>query len=430
MAPRDQSPPGEFLKGVFAAALAAADPPRALAGHIPPAVPGRTVLAGAGKAAAAMAHAFEKMWPGPLEGIVLTRYGHALPGERVEILEASHPVPDDAGERAARRILDLARSLGPDDQLVFLASGGGSALLTLPAPGLTLADKQAVTRALLRCGATIGEINTVRKHLSSIKGGRLAAAAAPAGIVTLAISDVPGDDPAVIASGPTVPDATTFADARAVLAKYRIDEPAAVVEHLMAAVEETPKPGDPIFRRSRFELIASPQDSLKAAAAEALRRKVTPIVLSDRIEGEARDVALVHAAIARQLRAGEFRVGDRVVRPPAVLLSGGETTVNVRGKGRGGRNVEFLLALTVALDGAHGIAALACDTDGIDGTEDNAGAISYPDSIARAAASEIRAAAALADNDGYGFFAALGDLVVTGPTLTNVNDFRAILVTA
>jgi glycerate 2-kinase len=430
VAPRDQSPPGEFLKAMFAAALAAADPSRALAGHIPPAVSGRTVLAGAGKAAAAMAHAFEKMWPGPLEGVVLTRYGHALPCERVEILEASHPVPDDAGERAARRILDLARSLGPDDQLVFLASGGGSALLTLPAPGLTLADKQAVTRALLRCGATIGEINTVRKHLSAIKGGRLAAAAAPAGIVTLAISDVPGDDPAVIASGPTVPDATTFADARGVLAKYRIDEPVGVVEHLAAAAEETPKPGDPIFRRARFELIASPQDSLKAAAAEALRRKVTPIVLSDRIEGEARDVALVHAAIARQLRAGEFRVGNRAVRPPAVLLSGGETTVTVRGTGRGGRNVEFLLALTVALDGADGIAALACDTDGIDGTEDNAGAIAYPDSIARAAASGIRPAAALADNDGYGFFAALGDLVVTGPTLTNVNDFRAILVTA
>jgi glycerate 2-kinase len=430
VAPRDQSPPGEFLKAMFAAALAAADPSRALAGHIPPAVSGRTVLAGAGKAAAAMAHAFEKMWPGPLEGVVLTRYGHALPCERVEILEASHPVPDDAGERAARRILDLARSLGPDDQLVFLASGGGSALLTLPAPGLTLADKQAVTRALLRCGATIGEINTVRKHLSAIKGGRLAAAAAPAGIVTLAISDVPGDDPAVIASGPTVPDATTFADARGVLAKYRIDEPSGVVEHLAAAAEETPKPGNPIFRRARFELIASPQDSLKAAAAEALRRKVTPIVLSDRIEGEARDVALVHAAIARQLRAGEFRVGNRAVRPPAVLLSGGETTVTVRGTGRGGRNVEFLLALTVALDGADGIAALACDTDGIDGTEDNAGAIAYPDSIARAAASGIRPAAALADNDGYGFFAALGDLVVTGPTLTNVNDFRAILVTA
>ncbi len=260
MARCDQTPPGEFLRALFDAALAAADPRRALAGHIPPAVAGRTVLAGAGKAAAAMAHAFEACWPGPLEGLVLTRYGHALPRDRVEILEASHPVPDDAGLYAARRILALAESLGPDDQLVFLASGGGSALLALPALGLTLADKQAVTRSLLRSGATIAEINTVRKHLSAIKGGRLAAAAAPASIVTLAISDVPGDDPAVIASGPTVPDATTYADARAVLAKYGIDKPAAVVEHLAAGRDETPKPGDPIFRRARFELVASPQE--------------------------------------------------------------------------------------------------------------------------------------------------------------------------
>ena len=430
MATRDQSPPGDFLKALFAAALAAAEPRRALAGHIPPAVKGRTLLVGAGKAAAAMAHAFEALWPGPLEGVVLTRYGHALPCDRIDILEASHPVPDAAGERAARRILDLAHGLGRDDQLVFLVSGGGSALLALPAPGLTLADKQAVTRALLRSGATIGEINTVRKHLSAIKGGRLAAAAAPARVVTLAISDVPGDDPGVIASGPTVPDASTFAAARAVLAKYDIEEPTAVLAHLAAAADETPKPGNPLFKRARFELIASPQDSLKAAAAEALRRNVTPIVLSDRIEGEARDVALVHAAIAQQLRAGEFRVGDRAVPLPAVLLSGGETSVTVKGKGRGGRNAEFLLALTVALDGADGISALACDTDGIDGTEDNAGAISYPDSITRAAKSGVSAAAALADNDGYGFFAALGDLVSTGPTLTNVNDFRAILVTA
>ncbi len=372
------------------------------------------------------------MWPGPLEGVVLTRYGHALPCERIEILEASHPVPDDAGERAARRILDLARGLGPDDQLVFLASGGGSALLALPAPGLTLADKQAVTRALLRSGATIGEINTVRKHLSAIKGGRLAAAAAPARRRHLGdfrrARRRPGGDR-------LGPDGARRDDV------CRCAGGAREIPHRRAArrlsstsrrrPSETPKPGDPIFRRARFELIASPQDSLKAAAAEALRRNVTPIVLSDRIEGEARDVALVHAAIARQLRAGEFRVGDRAVRPPAVLLSGGETTVTVRGKGRGGRNVEFLLALTVALDGADGIAALACDTDGIDGTEDNAGR----DSLSRTASRGPRRAAsvptaALADNDGYGFFAALGDLVVTGPTLTNVNDFRAILVTA
>jgi glycerate 2-kinase len=426
---RDRLPPGELLRALFDAALAAAEPRKALIDHMPEPVAGRTVVIGAGKAAAAMAHAFEALWPGPLEGLVLTRYDHATLCERIEILEASHPVPDDAGERAARRMLALAQDLGPDDQLVFLASGGGSALLSLPAPGLSLADKQHVTRALLHSGAAIGEINTVRKHISAIKGGRLAAAAAPARVVTLAISDVPGDDPAVIASGPTVPDPTTFADARAVLAKYRITEPAAVIRHLAVAAEETPKPGDPIFRNARFELIASPQASLGAAAAAALRQSVTPIVLSDRIEGEAREVARVHAAIALQLRAGEFRVGAEAIRPPAVLLSGGETTVTVGGNGRGGRNAEFLLALAVALDGAEGIWALACDTDGIDGTEDNAGAILYPDSISRAAPCGISAKAALADNDGHGFFAALGDLVVTGPTLTNVNDFRAILVT-
>jgi glycerate 2-kinase len=425
---RDDLAAGKILRALFDAALAAANPDRALSDRVPAAVRGRTVVVGAGKAAAAMARAFETRWQGALEGLVLTRYGHAVSCDRIEVLEASHPVPDAAGVLAARRILDLARGLGPDDQLVFLASGGGSALLALPAPGLTLADKQAVTRALLRSGATITEINTVRKHLSAIKGGRLAAAAAPARVVTLAISDVPGDDPAVIASGPTVPDATTFADARAVLAKYGIGEPAAVMAHLAAQADETPKPDDPIFAQVRFELIASAQSSLRAAADAALRQNITPIVLSDRIEGEAREVAFVHAAIARQLRAGEFRVGDQALSPPAVLLSGGETTVTVRGKGRGGRNVEFLLALAVSLDGAERISALACDTDGIDGTEDNAGAILYPKSIARAAAVGIKAKAALADNDGYGFFAALGDLVVTGPTLTNVNDFRAILV--
>jgi len=419
-----------FLRALFDAALTAADPARAIGAHLPQAVGGRTVVVGAGKASAAMARAFELAWPGRLEGLVVTRRGHAVPCERIEIVEASHPVPDPAGEAAARRILDLARGLGPADQLVCLASGGGSALLTLPAPGLTLADKQAMTRALLRCGATIGEINAVRKHLSAIKGGRLAAAAAPALVVTLAISDVPGDDPAVIASGPTVPDPTSFADARAVLAKYRIAEPAAIIAHLAAAAEETPKPGDPPFARTRFALIASPQQALSAAADAALARHVTPIVLSDRIEGEARDVAAVHAAIALQVAAGQFRVGETVVKAPAVLLSGGETTVTVRGAGRGGRNSEFLLALAAALDGAPGIAALACDTDGIDGTEDNAGAIIYPDTIARAASQGVAIGEAMAQNDGYGFFAALGDLVTTGPTLTNVNDFRAILVGA
>jgi hydroxypyruvate reductase len=435
----DHAAARELLRALFDAALAAADPARAVPPYVPAPVRGRTVVVGAGKASAAMARAFEKAWPtskqpGPLDGLVVTRRSHAVPCERIRIVEASHPVPDRAGEQAARDILDLARRLGPDDQLVCLMSGGGSALLALPAPGLTLADKQAVTRTLLRSGATIGEINTVRKHLSAIKGGRLAAAAAPARVVTLAISDVPGDDPAVIGSGPTVPDPTSFADARAVLAKYGIDEPAAVIAHLTAAADETPKPADPVFANTRYELIASPQQALTAAAEAALARHVTPVVLSDRIEGEARDVAAMHAAIAVQLRAGQFRVGSDIVAPPAVLLSGGETTVTVRGNGRGGRNSEFLLALAAVLakdpGGAERIAALACDTDGIDGTEDNAGAIVYPNTLARAASRGIAIKQAIAENDAYGFFAALGDLVVTGPTLTNVNDFRAILVLA
>ncbi len=436
MDPRDRVAPEDstrkFLRALFNAALAAADPYKAIAPALPATVPGRTVVVGAGKASAAMARAFEQLWPGKLEGLVVTRRGHAVPCERIAIVEASHPVPDAAGQESARRILDLARGLGPDDQLVFLVSGGGSALLALPAPGLTLEDKQAVTRALLRSGATIGEINTVRKHLSAIKGGRLAAAVAlgkpRARVVTLAISDVPGDDPAVIASGPTVPDPSTFADARAVLAKYRIDEPEAVIAHLQAAEDETPKPGDPVFADARYTLIASPQQALAAAADAAQAAGVTPIVLSDRIEGEARDIGLMHAAIAVQLREGRLRVGARSVKLPAVLLSGGETTVTVRGPGRGGRNSEFLLSLAAALNGAPGIAAIACDTDGIDGTEDNAGAILLPDSIARAATRGVAIKTAMAENDAWGFFDALGDLVVTGPTLTNVNDFRAILV--
>jgi glycerate 2-kinase len=418
----------EILGGLFGAALGAADPARAVAAHMPAPVAGRTVVVGAGKASAAMARAFEANWPGPLEGLVVTRRGHAVACERLEIVEASHPVPGPAGEAAARRILQLASGLGARDQLVCLISGGGSALLALPAPGLTLADKQDVTRALLASGATIGEINAVRKHLSAIKGGRLAAAASPARVVTLAISDVPGDDPAVIASGPTVPDSTTFAEARAVLAKYRINRPTAVLAHLQAATEETPKPGDRLFDNTEFALIASPQQALAAAADAAEVRGITPIVLSDRIEGEARDVAAVHAAIALQVSAGRFRVSGTAVAPPCVLLSGGETTVTVRQGGRGGRNSEFLLALALHLGSAPGIAALACDTDGIDGTEDNAGAIVYPDTLSRAAAREIAINEALAQHDSYGFFAATGDLVVTGPTLTNVNDFRAILV--
>jgi glycerate 2-kinase len=425
---RDRIAPGALLRSLFDAALETAAPHVALAGRLPPPVKGRTIVIGAGKASAAMARAFEEAWDGELSGLVVTRRGHAVPCGRIEIVEASHPVPDASGEDAARRILRLAEGLGPDDQLVCLISGGGSALLALPAPGLTLADKQAVTRALLRSGAPIGEINTVRKHLSAIKGGRLAAAAYPARVVTLAISDVPGDDPAVIASGPTVPDPSTFADARAVLDKYGIREPAAVMAHLAAAAYETPKPRDRIFANTRYELVASPQRALATAADQAGASGITGIVLSDRIEGEARDVALVHAALAQQLRAGQFRIGDKTIGLPAVLLSGGETTVTVRGDGRGGRNTEFLLALTAALAGTPGIAAIACDTDGIDGTEDNAGAIVYPDTIKRAEAAGVSLKEALARNDGYGFFAALGDLVVTGPTLTNVNDFRAVLV--
>ncbi|MGH7124853.1 MAG: glycerate kinase type-2 family protein, partial [Stellaceae bacterium] len=326
-------------------------------------------------------------------------------------------------------ILELVKGLNADDLVLYLASGGGSALLTLPAPGLSLEDKRAVTRALLTSGATISEMNCLRKHLSAIKGGRLGAAAAPARVVTLAISDVPGDDPAVIASGPTVPDPTTFGDARAILAKYRIEPPPAVAARLAAGEDETPKPGDPRLAGAEFHLIATPQGALEAAAAAARDAGVTPVILGDAIEGEAKDVALVHAGIARQAAAGRLIVGERALTLPLVLLSGGETTVTVLGKGRGGRNAEFLLALAVALEGTSGIHAIACDTDGIDGTEDNAGAVMGPDSFTRASQVHVSLKAKLAENDAYGAFAALCDLVVTGPTRTNVNDFRAILIT-
>ena len=421
--------PPSLLRAMFDAAVAAADP-AAVAAHLPPRPRGRTVAVGAGKAAAAMARAVEHAWPdAPLDGLVITRYGHggAPPrppaGGRVAVVEAAHPVPDRAGREAARAILDKAAGLGADDLLLCLISGGGSALLTLPAPGITLADKQAVTGALLRSGATISEMNCVRKHLSAIKGGRLAAAAWPARVETLAISDVPGDDPATIASGPAVADPTTFAAARAVLEKYAIAPPPAVAAHLAAAESETPKPGDPRLARGRTTLVATPQAALAAAAAVAREAGFAPLILSDAIEGEARDVALVHAAIARQIaRRGQ------PAPAPCVLLSGGETTVTVSGSGRGGRNAEFLLALAAALDGLAGVHAVAGDTDGIDGSEDNAGAFVAPDTLARAARAGIDAHAHLANNDAYGFFAALGDLLVTGPTLTNVNDFRAVLV--
>jgi hydroxypyruvate reductase len=386
-------------------------------------------VVGAGKAAAAMARAVEDSWPHaeghPLAGLVVTRYGHAVPCRRIEVVEAAHPVPDQAGLDAARRILQMVWGLGRDDLVLCLISGGGSALLSLPAAGITLEEKQAVNKALLRSGAAIDEMNCLRKHLSAIKGGRLAAAAAPARVVSLLISDVPGDDPAVIASGPTVPDPTTFADALAILEKYRIEAPASVRKHLEAAAEETPKPGDPRLARCEVHLVARPQDALEAAAAAARAAGVTPVILGDSIEGEAREVAQVMAGIARQVA----RFGQPAAAP-CVLLSGGETTVTLRGKGRGGRNAEFLLALTIALQGAPGIHAIACDTDGIDGSEDNAGALSGPESLARAAAAGLDAKAMLADNDGYGFFAGLGDLVVTGPTRTNVNDFRAVLITS
>ncbi|WP_193370308.1 glycerate kinase type-2 family protein [Pelagibius marinus] len=421
--------PGAFLRRLFDAALNAADPAQAVPRFLPPRPKGRTLVVGAGKAAGAMARAVEDHWSGDLEGLVVTRYGHAVACQRIEVVEAAHPVPDEAGLDAAKRILEKVQGLGPDDLVLCLISGGGSALLSLPAEGISLEEKQAVNKALLRSGAAIDEMNCLRKHLSAIKGGRLAAAAAPAKVVSLLISDVPGDDPAVIASGPTVPDPTSFADALAILDKYGIDAPAAVRAHLEAGAEETPKPGDPRLANCETHLIARPQDSLEAAAALARQEGVTPVILGDSIEGEAREVAQVMAGIARQ--AARF---GQPAEPPCVLLSGGETTVTLRGQGRGGRNAEFLLALTVALEGAPGkgtpgIYALACDTDGIDGSEDNAGAVTGPGCLARAAAGGIDAKAMLANNDGYGFFSALNDLVVTGPTLTNVNDFRAILVT-
>ena len=363
-----------------------------------------------------MAKAVEDARPGPIEGLVVTRYGHGLATRAIEVIEAAHPVPDDSGQRAAKRMLALADALGAEDQLIMLLSGGASALLGLPAQGITLAEKQQVTRALLKSGANITEMNTLRKHLSAIKGGRLAATAHPAEVVTLMVSDVPGDDPAVIGSGPTVPDPSTYADARAVLAQYRIVPPASVAARLDAARDETPKPGDPRLARARAVMIATPKQALAAAAAEAEKAGYRAMVLGDAILGEARQVGAAQAKLALSQRG------------KVALISGGETTVTVRGQGRGGRNAEYLLGLVLALDGAPGIHALACDTDGIDGSEDNAGALATPDSLARAAACGLDARARLDDNDAYGFFQGLGDLVVTGPTRTNVNDFRVILV--
>lgn len=413
----------DLLRRMFDAAVAAAAPSRCLGAHLPPLPRGRTLVIGAGKAAASMARALESQWPGELSGMVVTRYGHRVPTERIEVVEAAHPVPDAAGRAAAGRMLAMVQGLREDDLVICLISGGGSSLLALPAEGLTLEDKQAVNRALLKSGANITEMNCVRKHLSAIKGGRLAAACAPAQVLTLTISDVPGDDPSVIASGPTVADATTCADALAILTKYAITEPKAAIDHIRRGHDETPKPGDPRLARARQVMVATPQMSLEAAAGVARAAGIHPVILGNAIEGEAREMALVHAGIARQV-AEHGQPGPT----PCVLLSGGEGTVTVRGKGRGGRNAEFLLALAVALDGHPRMHAIACDTDGIDGTEDNAGALLAPDTLARARALGLHAPAFLANNDGYSYFSALGDLVMTGPTMTNVNDFRAILI--
>lgn len=413
----------DILRPLFDAAIAAADPESCVPPHMPPDDGGRLIVIGAGKASAAMARAVERHWSGPLDGLVVTRYGHGVPCERIEIVEAAHPVPDAAGEAAAARILAKLAGLSVQDRVLALISGGGSALLAAPAEGLSLADKRAITAALLKSGASIGEMNCVRKHLSAIKGGRLAAAAWPAPVLTLAISDVPGDDPAVIASGPTVPDPTTAAEALAIIERYRIEIPAKLRERLQSGELETPKPGDPRLTASDYRLVASPRLMLEAAAAEARCLGIEPLILGDALEGEAREVGKVLAGVALSCA----RHGSPA-RKPCVLLSGGETTVTVRGQGRGGRNSEFLLALALALDGAPGIDALAADTDGIDGSEDNAGAFVGPDTLARAKAAGVDAHACLANNDAWYCFSQLGDLLVTGPTRTNVNDFRAILI--
>jgi hydroxypyruvate reductase len=413
-----------LLLDMFQAAVNAAAPALCVPAHLPPRPKGRTILVGAGKAAASMAAAVEAHWNGPLEGLVVTRYGHRVPCKYVEVVEASHPVPDEAGSKAARRILDKVSGLTADDLVLVLISGGGSALLALPADHISLADKQAINRALLKCGAHIAEMNTVRKHLSAIKGGRLGVAAAPARVVTLAISDVPGDDLSIIASGPAVPDVSTRADALAVLTKYGIEIPATVAMHLNDDVSETPKPGDPRFANVANSLVATPQKSLEAAARVARDAGLLSVILGNAIEGEARDVGIVHAGIARQ--CGDW---GQPLEIPCVLISGGETTVTVRGNGRGGRNAEFLLSLGIAADGRNGLWALAADTDGIDGSEDNAGAILTPDTLQRAKLADIDVKTRLADNDAYSVFATLNDLVMTGPTLTNVNDFRTVLIT-
>ena len=412
------------LRSLFDAAVDAADPRKVLAQHLPPKPRGRCVVVGGGKSAAVMAAALERAWPDvEMSGTVVTRYGHAVPTQRIEVIEASHPIPDDNSQRAARALLERLQGLGPDDLVLALISGGASALLAAPAGGLTLADKQAVNRALLASGANITEMNAVRKHLSAIKGGRLAAAAAPARVVTLAISDVPGDDPAVIGSGPTVPDPTTFGTAREILARYRIEPPPAVAMRLAQLDDETPKPGS--LPHAEFHLIATPMMALRQAAQKARESGLTPLILGDALQGEAREVGTVLAGIATSVRTQA-----EPAAPPAVLLSGGETTVTIgpTTSGHGGRNTEFLLGLALALDGTAGIWAVAGDTDGIDGMDDVAGALLTPDTLRRVQERGFNPRAMLANHDSHRLFEAANDLIHTGPTLTNVNDFRAILI--
>jgi glycerate 2-kinase len=408
---------------MFDAAIASAQPAVCIPPHLPQAPLGRLIVVGAGKASAEMARAVEENWQGPLSGLVVTRYGYAVPCKHIEIVEAAHPVPDAAGMRAAQRILGLVGNLQEEDLVLCLISGGGSALLPLPADGLTLDMKQTVSRALLASGATISEMNCVRRHLSAIKGGRLGAACFPAQVLTLLISDVPGDRPVDIASGPTVADPTTCADALRIVRRYGIEPPREVLELLESGRGESVKPGDPRLARAAVRTIATPQMALEAAAGVARDAGMGAHILGDAIEGEARDVGKVFAGVALQVAAR-----DQPVSAPCILLSGGETTVTVRGSGRGGRNVEFLLSLAIALEGHERIHALAGDTDGVDGQEEIAGAYMSPDSLVRARALGLKPRDMLAENDAHRFFTALGDSVITGPTLTNVNDFRAILI--
>jgi glycerate 2-kinase len=432
MLPHSRKPePRALLRALYDAAVERALPAHNTAAFLPPPPKGRTVVLGAGKAGGAMAAAVDAQWPkdAPLSGLVVTRYDHVPPaykasGGRIEVVEARHPVPDEAGRRAAQRIAELAQGLTVDDLVLCLISGGGSALLAMPAEGLTLEDKQGINKALLASGAAIDEMNCVRKHLSAIKGGRLATMCGAAKVVTLLISDVPGDDPAVIASGPTVADASTCADALAIVRRYGIHLPAAALQGLESGAFETPKPGDARLAGHALKMLATPQASLEAAAELARRAGLEAHVLSDEIEGESREVGKVHAALARAVA----RRGAPFAKP-CVILSGGETTVTVKHRGgRGGRATEFLLGCAIALQGEPGVHVLAADTDGIDGIEDNAGAIVTPDTLARAAAQGLKAVDFLDHNDAYNFFAPLGDLVTPGPTFTNVNDFRALLI--